>query len=74
VAAYCTWNGTGGIPNRSSLLVATIGGGLRQVQGLPADATLRPIISNGWFVDSGGEVAYQPVTNTYALLVAALGM
>jgi len=74
VAVYCTWNGTDGISNRSPLLVATIGGGLRQVQGLPGDAALNPTISNGWFVDSGGQVAYQPVTNTYALPVAALGM
>jgi hypothetical protein len=74
VAVYCTWNGTGGIPNRSSLVVAAIGSGLRQVQGLPGDAALRPIISSGWFVDSGGQVAYQPVANTYALPVAALGM
>ena len=74
VAVYCTWNGTDGISNRSPLLVATIGGGLRQVQGLPGDAALNPTISNGWFVDSGGQVADQPVTNTYALPVAALGM
>ena len=74
VAVYCTWNGTGGISNRSSLLVATIGAGLYQVEGLPADAALRPIISSGWFVDSGGQLAYQPVANTYALPVAALGM
>jgi hypothetical protein len=74
VAVYCTWNGTGGIPILSPLLVATIGSGLRQVQGLPADAALRPIISSGWFVDLGGQLAYQPVTNTYGLPVAALGM
>ena len=74
VAVYCTWNGTGGIPNHSSLLVATIGVGLHQVEGLPADAALRPMVSNGWFVDSGGQLAYQPVANTYALPVAALGL
>jgi hypothetical protein len=74
VAVYCTWNGTGGISNHSSLLVATIGAGLHQVEGLPNDAALRPMVSNGWFVDSGGQLAYQPVANTYALPVAALGM
>jgi hypothetical protein len=74
VAVFCTWNGTGGIPERSSLLIATIGAGLRQVQGLPTDAALRPIVSNGWFVDSGGQLAYQPVANTYGVPVAALGM
>jgi hypothetical protein len=74
VALYCTWNGTGGISNRSSLLVATIGAGLHQIEGLPTDAALRPIISSGWFVDSGGQLAYQPVANTYALPVTALGM
>jgi hypothetical protein len=74
VAVYCTWNGTGGVPNRSSLLVVTIGAGLRQVEGLPDDAALRPIVSNGWFVDSGGQLAYQPVANTYGVQVAALGM
>ena len=74
VAVYCTWNGTGGIPNRSSLLVATIGVGRHQVEGLPNDAALRPVISGGWFVDSGGQVAYQPVANTYGLPVAALGL
>ena len=45
-----------------------------QVEGLPTDAALRPTISNGWFVDSGGQLAYQPVTNTYGAPVAALGM
>jgi len=74
VAAYCTLNETGGIPNRSSLLVATIGAGLRQIEGLPNDAALRPTISSGWFVDSGGQLAYQPVANSYAVPVAALGL
>ena len=74
VAVYCTGNGAGGVQNRSSLLIAAIGAGLRRVEGLPADAALRPIISSGWFVDSGGQLAYQAVTNTYALPVAALGM
>jgi len=74
VAVFCTWNGTGGIPERSSLLIATIGAGLRQVEGLPTDAALRPIVSNGWFVDSGGQLAYQPVAVTYGVPVAALGM
>jgi hypothetical protein len=74
VAVYCTWNGTGGVLNRSSLLVAAIGAGLHQVEGLPNDAAMRPVISNGWFVDSGGQVAYQPVANTYGLPVAAVGM
>jgi hypothetical protein len=55
-------------------LVATVGAGLHQVEGLPDDAALKPIVSNGWFVDSGGQLAYQPVANTYGVQVAALGM
>ena len=74
VAVYCTWTGAGGVPNRSSLLVATVGAGLHQVEGLPDDAALKPVVSNGWFVDSGGQLAYQPVANTYGVQVAALGM
>jgi hypothetical protein len=74
VAVYCTWTGTGDVPTRSSLLVATVGAGLRQVEGLPDDAALKPIVSNGWFVDSGGQLAYQPVAHTYGVQVAALRM
>jgi hypothetical protein len=74
VAASCSWWETSGSIGAASLIVATIGVGLRQVQGLPADAALRPMISSGWFVDSGGQLAYQPVTNTYALPLVALGM
>jgi hypothetical protein len=74
VAVSCSWYETSGTIEPASFIVATIGVGLRQVAGLPADAALRPIVSNGWFVDSGGQLAYQPVANTYALPVAALGM
>ena len=74
VVVYCTWIGTDGSDNRSPPLVATIGAGLRRVEGLPSDAWLRPTISNGWFVDAGGQTAYQPVARTYALPVTAIGM
>jgi hypothetical protein len=74
VIVYCTWIGTDGSDDRSPLLVARIGGGLSRVEGLPSDAWLRPTISNGWFVDTGGQTAYQPVARTYALPVTAIGM
>jgi hypothetical protein len=74
VAVSCSWWETSGGIEPAALIVATIGVGLRQVAGVPADAALRATISSGWFVDSGGQVAYQPVVNTYALPVAALGM
>jgi hypothetical protein len=74
VAVSCSWWETSESIGPASLIVATIGVGLRQVQGLPGDAALNPTISNGWFVDSGGQLAYQPVTNTYALPLVALGM
>jgi hypothetical protein len=74
LAVACSWWETSGATEPAVLIVATIGAGLRQVTGVPADAALRPIVSNGWFVDSGGQVAYQPLTNTYGAPVSALGM
>ena len=74
VAVSCSWWETSGGIEPAALIVATIGVGLRQVAGVPADAALRPVVSNGWFVDLGGQLAYQPVTNTYGVPVATLGM
>lgn len=74
VAVSCSWWETSGATDPAVLIVATIGAGLRRVTGVPADAALRAVVSNGWFVDSGGQVAYQPVTNAYGAPVSALGM
>ena len=74
VAVSCSWSETSGATEPAVLVVATIGAGLSRVAGVPADAMLRPVVSNGWFVDSGGQVAYQPVTNTYGAPLSALGM